>query len=498
MKKIFEEHGSIPSIKEWRKLGRISADAILRAFGTWTKAWQAAGLLSSEGPVYQIKEKMIIEIQKAFIEYKKAGEAFGVQELVRASGHSRPTVVKYFGSVSNLLSAAKIDINKQITKDDLINDFLATHKKLSRIPTAKDIENNCEHAKSTFLRVFGSLDAVISAAGLEKPEVKDGLSDDELLEDLKRLHAELSHTPTNEDIMIHGKFSPNAYSRNFGSFSNALAKIGLSAATQTKSNQVCRVCGINTVSMISHVSKDHPEEFKKQEQSVVELYRSGLSSKKICARDDHIFISSTSVARIIKKYTTAEERELLRKQKIETTLKKDYADGKYNWVNELNSNRNISSEARQKNSDGLKEAYLSGDREPWNKGATKETDPRLALAAINTSISMKTLFKAGEIDKKIGPESSRWIEDRGKVAKRYRLGLSFNYEERSNIKKRANYCCQHCGISQEQLEESNQTLECDHIIAITDGGLRDWETNGQALCPICHLKKTASDAERSK
>jgi 5-methylcytosine-specific restriction endonuclease McrA len=345
----------------------------------------------------------------------------------------------------------------------------------------------------TFLRYFDSIDNLIEIAGLKKEEPVLKTPKENLLAVLKELHTKLGRVPTTQDVYDDGKYSATMYLRSFGSFSAALKEIGLTAVSNKKEQNICPFCNITTKSLISHVAKTHPEDFKAQEDLVVKLYKEGESSRDLAGRDDLIFNGSSSIVRVVNKYLTKNEIENLRKTKIAKTLKTDYAAGKHEWVNEVNRKRNSTPEAKQKNSEGLKSAYANQERAVWNKGATKETDQRIAEGAKNTSNSMRSLFGGGQIEKKMGSSNANWVENRDDVARRYRLGLGFTTEQRGLIKKRADYKCQNCGVSQEKLEENGKTLECDHIVAIKNGGLNDWETNGKALCPDCHFEKTKSD-----
>jgi len=384
----------------------------------------------------------------------------------------------------------KIDLDKAIRKKDIMEDFLRVYNILGYIPSKKDLSENANYAVVVFCHKFGSFENLVKESGL-KMKTKETVNKKDLLIELKRVCDNLGRAPSTPELSKKCKYNGNIYCKFFGNISNALKEIGYSANKATKISQQCPICNLKTVSMIAHMTKNHPIELKKQEEFVIGLYKNGLSARKIATRDDHIFNGGTSIARVIRKYLKPEEIEELRRNKIKKTLVADYASGKYDWVNDLNRNRNMTSEAREKNSAGLKKSYEG--RDSWNKGQTKETNEILFHSAEKTSKRMKVMFKSGELEKKIGPESSNWNENRDKVGRRYRLGLNFNAKERELIKKRAGYKCEVCGVLQEKLKEQGEMLECDHITPISQNGVNDLENNSQALCPSCHQNKTRKE-----
>lgn len=66
---------------------------------------------------------------------------------------------------------------------------------------------------------------------------------------------------------------------------------------------------------------------------------------------------------------------------------------------------------------------------------------------------------------------------------------------RAAVVERAGHRCQGKGC-----DYSGGVLYADHIVEIQDGGAEFDLTNGQALCPSCHTKKThaARDARQAK
>ena len=480
----------IPNTIEWKQLSIMTTDVLRRAFGSYKAAWESAGFEYDVGSNYRKKEEIMIDLQRAFFENKQTT----VDDLIGRSGHNYGTILKYFGSADNALKTAKIDLSAVIRDEQIMEEFQRICSEIGEMPTEVDIARLSKYSPNTMIRRFGSLMLLADKCSII-PALKLRATKEELLTELKRVCGMIGRTPTILDLEEHSMFSHNVYSRSFGSFEAALCLVGYTTTKRLKIIQSCPVCGKSTVSMISHMSKEHPQEYIEQEHHLVELFKSGLSARKIAIRDDTIFNGATSINRVINKYLTKDEIESFRRAKIKSKLTGDYADGKYDWIKHANRDRNTTPEARQKNSDGLKHAYESGERVAWNKGQTKETNPSIAKGAVKISENMKVLYSVGQLEKKLGPVAANWNEDREEIGRRYRLGLDFSSEHRRLIKERSGYRCEVCFATQEQLEEHGDTLHCDHKIPICLGGLDDWDTNGQALCPKCHRIKTCQELE---
>lgn len=266
-----------------------------------------------------------------------------------------------------------------------------------------------------------------------------------------------------------------------------------------RKSQICNFCGQHTSAYLKHVELEHPDIFLEQEKLVVKMWREGLSSSKISEIDNIIFSGGTSVRRILNKYLSSEELEMGRKQMISAEIKHAYESGDRDWISEKNIERVKSDEGRNKNSEGLKRAYLNGRKTSWNAGKTRETSDVIFMASKKISSTMRSKANSGELKTllKSGEQNPRWQHDRGAVARRWRNNLDFSKAERDFILARAGERCQVCGITKSHLSIEKDLLklkklglECDHIIPISQGGGRCVDTNSMLLCSRCHMIKT--------
>lgn len=480
MRNVYEKNNNrVPTHKEWPTLSNIDVSTVANRFGTWRKAWDGIGLSIKKQNEKDAKRILL----KDFIEaYKRFPDVASNYELLKLSGHRVGIVHKYFISLERFLETAKVDARCRVSKKDVLDDYLLLYNKVGRVPNKKDIKLYGKYSRFVYKRKFGSFENLHKQAGIE--ENIHAITDEELIEDLIRVENKIGRVPTTDDIVVHGKFSRSTYNRHLGgNFTKALKRAGMTPSN-IKTNVTCPYCQKTILSLVAHMKQDHEKEYKTEEEKIVRLYLNGMSNMKIVLCDDVVFNSSSSISKIVRKHTTKEERAKLRLQKISRSTKENYKNGKMNRARKINVERSQDEQYRENMSESLKQSYKSGNKTRWSKGLTKESSEIIRASAEKTSKTMKHIYKTGQIERSNSASISR-----------YRLGAGFTKSDRKNIKKRANYMCERCFITQEDLEDVGKFLECDHIIPIYKGGSDDWSSNGQALCPDCHLKKTMNIVE---
>lgn len=104
---------------------------------------------------------------------------------------------------------------------------------LDRIPRARDVKRDGEHAYSTYLDRYGSIENALEAAGFPAhSRVHCGPGDigtEALLDDLRRLGEELGRPPKTSDVEAAGEFSLPTYYNYFDSLGDALSQAGFPA-----------------------------------------------------------------------------------------------------------------------------------------------------------------------------------------------------------------------------------------------------------------------------
>lgn len=176
----------------------------------------------SEG---EIKQVLIGELQNLANEL---GGTPSQRNMTRQGAHGVKTYQKKFGSWNDALEEANLEINKKqsIPESELLDELIRLSTELGRTPTSRDVAEKGEYAPSNYSNKFGSWNRAVREAGLEPTRRRD-IPKDELLTELKRLADELGHAPTVEEMKQRGKFGVSTYSKEFGSWNDALQEADL-------------------------------------------------------------------------------------------------------------------------------------------------------------------------------------------------------------------------------------------------------------------------------
>lgn len=114
------------------------------------------------------------------------------------------------------------DEEKQST---LLTALVELHDELGRPPTPGEMDEIGSFSVTTYQNHFSSWVEALRATGL-KPHRKTDLSEAELLNEIHRLRDELGCIPTSHDILQYSDRSIRSYTERFGSWNDALRKAG--------------------------------------------------------------------------------------------------------------------------------------------------------------------------------------------------------------------------------------------------------------------------------
>lgn len=117
---------------------------------------------------------------------------------------------------------------KKIPRSDLLDELQRLADDLGRSPMTAEMDDCGKYSASTYQNRFGSWNDALRECGLAPREKEDvELTDEELLDELRRLADDLDRSPTMQDVREHGAYSPVTYHNRFGSFNDAKSEIGL-------------------------------------------------------------------------------------------------------------------------------------------------------------------------------------------------------------------------------------------------------------------------------
>lgn len=141
--------------------------------------------------------------------------------------YSSDTQKSRFGSWNRAIEAAGYTPNvvSSLTQQELLDDLQQTADKLGSVPTTADQNAHGNFCPQTFKNKFGSWNQAIKQAGYE-PNLRKDITDEELLEDLRRVGDALRSSPTVADYDSEGKFSRKTVTKRFDSWNQALKQAG--------------------------------------------------------------------------------------------------------------------------------------------------------------------------------------------------------------------------------------------------------------------------------
>jgi hypothetical protein len=125
------------------------------------------------------------------------------------------------------LAAFRAGLRRRYSDDEILEELRAAARRLGRSPTMREFEHDPETRvhPQTVIEHFGTWNAAKRSAGLFPRRF---LTREELLEQLRRLGAELGRPPTARDLAARRKALPSAslYGHTFGSLAHALREAG--------------------------------------------------------------------------------------------------------------------------------------------------------------------------------------------------------------------------------------------------------------------------------
>ncbi|WP_435147174.1 homing endonuclease associated repeat-containing protein [Halobaculum sp. P14] len=105
--------------------------------------------------------------------------------------------------------------------DDLLADIRDVASKLGTTPTLQTYREHGSHSASTMYDRFGSWRDAVDAAGFDPHDPMEKISDEDLIEELRRLRDELGSEPSAGEMNEHGKYWVSTYRNHFESWSAA-------------------------------------------------------------------------------------------------------------------------------------------------------------------------------------------------------------------------------------------------------------------------------------
>ena len=109
------------------------------------------------------------------------------------------------------------------TDDELLDDLKRVAAKIGKSPTKREYKTHGQYGSVTLARRFDTWNKAKCAAGLDIATY----TDDELLDDLKRVAAKIGKSPTKREYKTHGQYGSATLARRFGTWNKAKCAAGL-------------------------------------------------------------------------------------------------------------------------------------------------------------------------------------------------------------------------------------------------------------------------------
>jgi len=211
-----------PSLQTFRDHGEIGSTPLLRRFGSWNAAVEAAGF-EPRPPTTKIpREDLINELQRLRDEL---GHIPTADEMDNEGAYAHITYYERFGSWTDALEEVFGEVPdrewENVSNAELRADLHRLAGDDDTPPTTTDVRERGAHAVATYKDRFGSWREALVDAGFEPPPSRT-VTTEELLADLRRLRDEFGEPPTTTVVQEHGQHSLPTYYSRFGSWSATL------------------------------------------------------------------------------------------------------------------------------------------------------------------------------------------------------------------------------------------------------------------------------------
>jgi len=205
-----------PTSAQMISKGAYNPETYRKYFGSWNAALEAIGHEPHHQSARVAGDELLADIQRLSEEFDRRPTA---TDIIEHGNHGIATYQRRFGSWSAALEEAGFDPDAdRVSDEELLDDLQRLHEELDKVPSILDVEAESAHSPTTYQNRFGSWSAALDAAGFD-PDREP--TDEELLAELRRLRDELDKEPSMRDMTEHGAYGSTTYTRHFGSWSNA-------------------------------------------------------------------------------------------------------------------------------------------------------------------------------------------------------------------------------------------------------------------------------------
>jgi len=228
LRRLAGELETSPSVDQMDEHGAYSSRTYRKRFDSWNEAKARAGIEPTRTVRYS--EAELLDRLRGFAD--ELGATPSKAQMRERGPHAPSTYASRFGSWSDALEAAGFEPQTSatgISEDELLGDLRRVAGRLDRRPTSEEYDEHGRYSDSTYFRRFDSWADALERAGVTdryEPAPATQYTTDELLGELSRLGEALGRPPTHGEMDRLGEYSPGTYRRRFGSWRDALVEAG--------------------------------------------------------------------------------------------------------------------------------------------------------------------------------------------------------------------------------------------------------------------------------
>lgn len=205
--------------------GAHYSSTLIARFGSWNNAVRKIGCEPNQHDSIS-RTELIAEVERVA---EKLGDSPTKAEFQQHTKYSLGTYNNRFEGWDQVLEKAGLTPNRRdtVTREELRGEIRRLHRETGETPTIDTLKQMGQYSVYSYYNKFDSWKAALEECGFTTETGGVEYTDDELLEELRRLAEELGRTPTAEQMGNHGKYSPTAYKQHFDTWNNAVQKAEL-------------------------------------------------------------------------------------------------------------------------------------------------------------------------------------------------------------------------------------------------------------------------------
>jgi hypothetical protein len=227
LQRLAAELDKSPTTNDMTEQGEYAAQAYYHYFDSWDDTLEAAGLDTTG-----ITRAALIEDLHAVND--RIDEPHPSAAAIREHGTYSPgPFYNEFGGLDEALDAANIEkVEPSTISKAEISEEITRLARRGKPPSTSRMDSEGQFSARICADRFGSWNTAVRAAGYEPLSEAEKITQEDLLNEIKRLQNELGRPPSTKDMVESGKYTASVYFFRFESWNTAVREAGFSPNEQ--------------------------------------------------------------------------------------------------------------------------------------------------------------------------------------------------------------------------------------------------------------------------